>query len=584
MCGIVSTICIRESSDSTALRALKRLSYRGYDSFGYFNTNLARPLKYIGAISDSNFDGTLDPLSRITLAHTRWATHGEVSESNSHPHMSMNGDCVLVHNGVISNFDALRVELENKGYSFCGETDSEVVANLIEAELRTALAEPLTKDISHAPEKLIKKVCNRLEGEFALCIYMPLWRNSVFAICKNSPLVLGRSKEVMMLASDEIALRGFCDEYIQVPQNEVSSIHRGCMTLIALTPEPRDWEPLDDYEAVTLHEGGSFFFKEMQEIPEAIQRSLEADTTALAAPHLQDVVLTGCGSAYYASQIGLCFRKMNPDTLSRTLAFPADELPYMYALQPDDTLVCVSQSGETYDTIAPARGWGRVVSITNSQNSTLSRLSNAHVFQNIGEERCVLSTKSIVSQCIILHRAFLPGHMSVHRLPDIWRLCFNKKMLRRIERLARKYICSDIQNYFHVGRGIYSPVAHENALKLKEVSYVHAEGMSAGFFKHGTLSLIDERFVTFAHLPSASNTPELYALTKANISEIEARDGVVVTIGHDKSCDFELPDIAPSVNPLLHLGFGQYYAYYLAKHLGRPLDRPRHLAKSVTVR
>lgn len=582
MCGIVSTICVRGGSELIAIEALKRLEYRGYDSFGYFSSNLEYPRKFLGAISDFKIESSLNPHSSITLAHTRWATHGGVSDSNCHPHVSMNGDCILVHNGVISNYDILKSELRDKGYTFYGKTDSEVVVNLIEAELRALLASQLSKDVLYAPESIVKNVCARLEGEFALCIYMPLWKDSIFAISRNSPLVLGRSDNTMMLASDEIALRDFCDEYISVPQDEVVSIHRGAMSLIALTPKYQFWQELESYKGVgSLGCGESFFLKEMKEIPEAIQHSLEADTTALATTKDRDIVLTGCGSAYYAAQIGMCIRRMNPDVLSRTLALPADELEHMYKMQADDMLVCVSQSGETYDTIAPARHWDHTISITNSENSTLSKLSETHIYQNIGPERCVLSTKSIVSQCVILHKAFLPQCVAIYNLPEVWQNCFNADLLKRIAQLAVKH--SETQNYFHIGRGVFSPVAYENALKLKEVTYVHAEGMSAGFFKHGTLSLIDERFITFAHLPSKDES-ELYALTKANISEIKARNGTVVTVGHDASCDFKLPNIAPSVNPILHLGFGQYYAYFLAKHLGRDVDKPRHLAKSVTVR
>ncbi len=582
MCGIVSVICVRESSDTIAIEALKRLEYRGYDSFGYFNPSLDVPQKYLGAISDFSLHDSLNPSSTVTLAHTRWATHGKVAEKNSHPHISMNGDCILVHNGVVSNYEFLKSELQSKGYTFYGDTDSEVVANLIEAELRTALVNHPRKDVIYAPNELIKRVCNRLEGEFALCVYMPLWKNSIFAISRESPLVLGRSNHTMMFASDEIALRDFCDEYIPVPQDEVVSIHQGAMSLIALTPKYQHWQQLEGYEdADILERGESFFLKEMKEVPEAIQHSLKADTLALATAKDRDIILTGCGSAYYAAQIGMCFRRMNPDVLSRTLAFPADELEHIYKMQASDMLVCVSQSGETYDTIAPARHWENTVSITNSENSTLSKISETHVYQNIGAERCVLSTKSIVSQCVILHKAFLPQCVSIYNLPEVWRSCFNADLLKLVDQLAVKH--SAIQNFFHIGRGVFSSVAYENALKLKEVTYVHAEGMSAGFFKHGTLSLIDERFVTFAHLPSRDES-DLYALTKANISEIEARNGVIVTVGHDASCDFELPNIAPSVNPILHLGFGQYYAYFLAKHLGRDVDKPRHLAKSVTVR
>ncbi len=581
MCGIVAVLCNNENAEYAALESLKRLEYRGYDSFGYFSENMDTPRKFVGAISKNTVhEAEINP-SRITIAHTRWATHGVVSERNSHPHTSMNKFCTIVHNGVVSNYKELKANLENKNYTFYSETDTEVIANLVEYIFYTQTKNPIY---------ILNQLRLQLEGEFALCVYIKEHPNSIFAITKESPLHIGKSENKYMFASDEIALRGFCNVYSTIQSEEIhqiriskngildSRIHSGNPNVL------KDWRKLQAFESTdVLKESESFFLEEMKEIPKAITNSLSIDVSSLTDTHNSDIVLTGCGSAYYAAQIGSYLRVMNDRLIARTLAFPADEITNAYKVQNEDVLVCISQSGETYDTIAPAKKYDPVISISNSEHSTLAKYSNHHIFQDIGPERCVLSTKSIVSQCVILHRAFLPRNTEIHNLPAVWTNTFDDVLLESIQSLVNGIHTQNIDNFFHVGRGIFSPIAYENALKLKEVTYAHAEGMAAGFFKHGTLSLIDSRFVVFAHLPS-TDEKELYELTQANISEIKARDGQVYTIGHDDTCTFQLPNISKSVNPILHLGFGQYFAYYLATALCRDVDKPRFLAKSVTVR
>lgn len=581
MCGIVAVLCKDNNSESLALESLERLEYRGYDSFGYFSENMDTPRKFVGAISKNKVhEAEINP-SKLTIAHTRWATHGVVSERNSHPHTSMNRECTIVHNGVVSNYKEIKANLENQNYTFYSETDTEVIANLVEYIFYNQTKNPIS---------VLNRLRLQLEGEFALCIHMKEYPNSIFALTKESPLHIGKSENKYMFASDEIALRGFCNVYSTIHNEDIHQIlisENGNLESRVYSEHPndlKDWRKLQAFESAdVLKESESFFLKEMREIPKAISNSLSVDVSSLTDTHNSDIVLTGCGSAYYAAQIGSYLRVMNDRLIARTLAFPADEITNAYKTQNGDVMVCISQSGETYDTIAPAKKHDRVVSISNSEHSTLAKHSNHHIFQEIGPERCVLSTKSIVSQCVILHRAFLPHSTEIYELPKIWADVFDSNFLKSIESLAEVVKSDSIDNFFHVGRGIFSPIAYENALKLKEVTYTHAEGMAAGFFKHGTLSLIDSRFVVFAHLPS-TDEKELYELTQANISEIKARDGRVYTIGHDDTCTFNLPNISKSVNPILHLGFGQYFAYYLATALGRDVDKPRFLAKSVTVR
>ena len=338
-------------------------------------------------------------------------------------------------------------------------------------------------------------------------------------------------------------------------------------------------------EEDSLRHFPNYMWKEMHEIPKALRSVCDLDLKWIKS-ELQDksIMLTGCGSAYYVAEMGLYLRQM-VDSKSQTHCIQADEIEHKANLKALKTLVCISQSGETFDTLEPAKAvlqqGNTVVGITNVGHSTLAKISTHSVIQHAGTERCVLSTKSIVSQFGILYRLFVKKD-KLRELPQVWESTFTSKVLHRLETYASLY--KDTDHFFHIGRGIYYPIALENALKLKEVTYCHAEGMGAGFFKHGTLSLIDDRFLVFAHLPSPETDQELYDLTQANISEIRSRNGRVITVGHDVSCDIELVHIDRYINPILHLGVGQYFAYYLAMTLGRNVDQPRSLAKSVTVR
>lgn len=584
MCGIVGYIRVEGSSDNCALNVLKKLEYRGYDSFGWVNESHEQK-RFVGAISDIPYAEHLQN-AHTTIAHTRWATHGVVSVENAHPHKSNESSIFIVHNGVISNDRNLRVNLEKAGFLFESSTDTEVIANLLESIH--------FENSSLSPYHVLFEAGKILEGEYAICVLFRSEPTHIYAMKNGSPLVVSCEGSSGAFVSDTFALYDDFSTFAEINDRDVLSLALGdnSVTLdiyngvefftIEKTTSPLP--PIDrNYVQTSLGKFDTYMRKEMSEIPQVLCSADRIDTSAFGPYSEKEITITGCGSAYYASMIGHYFRRQLQPTV-KTHSVSADEISSLFSLSDVENLLCISQSGETYDTLRPARDVKRngnsVLSITNRVSSALADISDVCILQNAGLEKCVLSTKSIVSQCAILYKLF-GGTFSLQKFASVWSSVFDECFLQDVSDLAFNFKHHD--HYFHIGRGVLYPVALENALKLKEVTYCHAEGMGAGFFKHGTLSLIDDRFIVFAHLPSPKNK-ELYDLTVANIHEIEARRGTVITIGHDSSCDITLPSLDDPLESLLHLGIGQYYAYYLAKELGRNIDQPRSLAKSVTVR
>ena len=582
MCGIVGILSANKGLiNQQTIERLKLLEYRGYDSFGYVDENLT-PRKYVGAISRTAIDHRdLQVENTLTIAHTRWATHGKVTSLNAHPHTSMCGNFAVVHNGVVSNYKDLRQSLTRFGYTFSSSTDTEVIPNLIAAEFKT--------DPTAAPQTIVRRAIYQIEGEFAFLVISKHWPDRIVCVKNKSPLVVGLRAQMSAVASDETALSPDFKECVHLNDMEILTLIREEGHTYATLSDSKDFTGRFTPIAVQHQDVGKGAFpdymsKEMSEIPKVIDRANHVEIDP-ARFRNQRILLSGCGSAYYAAWIGQMIR-MSIDPESDTTAHPADEL--LTSLNPNvfDTAIFVSQSGETYDVINPLSKISKNVStacVTNVKGSTLARLTDLPVIQNAGPERCVLSTKSIISQCAILYRMFGGSRASLAQVANAWSTVFqNAGFAAQLKSLAEENVWID--HYFHIGRGILHPVAMENALKLKEVTYCHAEGMGAGFFKHGTLSLIDDRFIVFAHLPSKTLQPELYDLTEANIAEIESRSGKVIRVGHEADHDFTLPDIDRELNALFHLGFGQHYAYHKARILDRDVDQPRSLAKSVTVR
>jgi glucosamine--fructose-6-phosphate aminotransferase (isomerizing) len=612
MCGIVGAIG-GKNLYKDVVNGLMRLEYRGYDSFGFASNIKGEWIveKAVGAISEVVNIDTLKGFEDATcmIAHTRWATHGGVTISNAHPHLSFDRSVVIVHNGVISNYHDLRRQQRATGVSYFSETDTEVGANVI-AQLTDG-----GKNIVATAGQLF----HALEGEFAIVGMCQSLDDCLFGLKRKSPLMVGVIGEVIVLASDESALGEFGSsaEVCYLDDEEFVICSRGSIKFYTVKggyvlPIEKQFV-VRDLQVERNDMGGypHYMLKEVNETPEAvnlIRRSIEPKLTNIVGSISdKQFSLVGSGSAFYASQIGQYFFSAISRRYVATHA--SDEILNLKNFTAEDCLICLSQSGETFDTLEVVRSAKKagatVVAINNVEESTCQRMADFPLLQNSGKEVCVLSTKSIISQVVGLFslatalgeflNVISPEEVTLLRSEGEILPMALSDVIHRLSDDIRKisYVTCNIEHWFFIGRGIYYPVAMESALKFKEVSYRHAEGMAAGFFKHGTISLIDKDFYTVAFLPSKVRERKLFESTVDNIHEIKARGGQVIGIGNTPHDVFEenfflkyieLPDIGTHLNSCLHLCAGQLLAYYCAVALGRNVDRPRALAKSVTVR
>jgi glucosamine--fructose-6-phosphate aminotransferase (isomerizing) len=545
--------------------------------------------------------------SPVAIAHTRWATHGSVSQRNAHPHVSADGRTAVAHNGVVENHHELRRELLRKGVTFTSETDTEVIAHLVSVHIASgcSLLEAVAATVP------------LLEGEYAFVVMSAGDPGRICGARRKSPLAVGWADGHAVVASDQLAIGLTCDRGMYLQDGDVVLVEPGAARIYTVQPNgialaQREWVRIDSRADQISKDGYRHFMeKETHEAPDVVAKILELPAQlmrdALGPDPGAQINITGAGSAFYAAQLAqYVFAK-----LARTyvIAHPSDEMPNVKSFGPHDWLVGISQSGETFDTLEVARlakasGAG-VTSVVNVRGSSLDRVADVCVPQCAGAEVCVLSTKSIVAQVAIairlaMERGLANGSLSesehrrlgesLERLPHTLRKILTE-LAPRIREVGEKY--NFIEHWFFIGRGLCYPVALESALKFKEVSYIHAEGMPAGFFKHGTISLIDDGFYTIAFLPSRTAEADLFKVTLANISEISARGGRVLAFGPagateddlEGICEYvALPyhdDVTDSIQLLLA---GQLFAYYCAVSLNREIDKPRALAKSVTVR
>jgi len=612
MCGIIGVISNKkESIFEKGFKALGSLEYRGYDSFGFAgidNGNI-NVIRTTGAISETNIEkfANLSNLKTI-IGHTRWATHGGVVEENSHPHLSSNKKVGIVHNGVISNF--AKLAKENPQWVLNSQTDSEIAANIIADEL-----ERNNGNLSEA----LKKSLKILEGEFAICGILADKKDTMFAIKRKSPLVVGKLDDIFLLSSDHTAFSAFSLNIdILHLEDETILIHTNNNTKLWMSDKDNLIEIEQKYtkesllnNQVDLDGYPHFMLKEINEASNAVDKinyNLEKSKKDIVHEMLySDISMTGSGSAYYVTMIGQYF--FNTIGGKYIPTHPSDEYLNLKKLSRRDLVLAVSQSGETYDTLEVLRNAKKnnaaIISINNNQNSSMQRLADFPIYQESGKEVCVLSTKSIISQVSALYllsveMGFRTGELKTQeynslledyrKVPNILSSIVSEYS-SEIQKVA--YQNCNIEHWFFIGRGAHYPVALESALKFKEVSYLHAEGMPAGFFKHGTISLIDENFYTVVFLPSSINDHDLYQATIDNVYEIKARGGNVIGIGHQIPQNIKdslffgyitLPDINKHLNILSQLLAGQLLAYYAAVSLNRNIDKPRALAKSVTVR
>jgi glutamine---fructose-6-phosphate transaminase (isomerizing) len=615
MCGIVGYAGSRQALD-VVLEGLSRLEYRGYDSAGVAvladgRISWAKRAGKLGNLTSALAESP--PLSgNVGLGHTRWATHGAPTDPNAHPHTDCSGDLAVVHNGIIENFAELRAELSERGHEMTSETDTELVAHLLEDELETAPG-----SLAHA----MRAVCQRLGGTFTLVAIDVRDPDVVVGARRNSPLVVGRGYGENFLASDVAAFISFTKEATEIGQDQVAEIRAEQVTVTNFDGSPaqvRDF--IVDWDAEAAEKAGFKWFmaKEIAEQPRAVADALIGrssrdgrlvlDEMRLSDDELRDVdkiVVVACGTAFHAGLIAKY-------VIEHWTKVPcevqlASEFRYSDPILTKSTLViAISQSGETLDTLMAVRHaseqHSRVLTICNVKGSSIARASDAVVYTHAGPEMAVASTKAFLTQLIscylvALYLAQIKGSMfpdeiasALERLHDMPNAV--EEALERmgpVRQVARQL--ADERCVLFLGRHVGYPVALEGALKLKELAYMHAEGFAAGELKHGPIALIEPGLPVVIVVPPPGDLPVLHDKIVSNIQEIRARGARTIAIaerGDSKVAPYadtliELPVVPPLLQPLVASVPMQVFACELADAKGHDVDQPRNLAKSVTV-
>jgi len=609
MCGIIG---YTGSSDALPiiLEALKRMEYRGYDSAGValIQNNKLELRRNNGKIKDLEKILVSESFtSNIGLGHTRWATHGRPSEENAHPHSDCHGKYVVVHNGIIENYYGLKQDLIKKGHEFKSDTDTEVIAHLLEENHSSDL------------KKTVKKTVDLLKGAYALGIMHVDEPKTLIATCDASPLVVGKNGNGLFFASDITALLDHTRDFFILENGEICELagndigfYDSELESIQKTSTHIDWNPVMAQKKGYKH----YMLKEIFEQPSAISDTLMSrinwDDGTIYLDEMENldedfmknisrIFLVACGTAWHACLVGkFLIEKRSPFTVEVDYSH---ELRYRHPKIDDKTLmICVSQSGETADTIAAleegkTRG-AKILSICNVLGSTIARKSDGVLYTHAGPEIGVASTKAFTTQLVSLvmlaiYFGRLTGQIDrakgiklledLVEIPEI--LKETLKINRQIKKLAGRFIYK--QDFLFLARGINYPIALEGALKLKEISYIHAEGYPAGEMKHGPIALIDQ------DMPVVILAPKNHLLDKtlSNLEEVKARGGETIVFCQDKSevekysVDhiFELPETIHDLTPILMTIPMQLLAYHIADQRGADVDQPRNLAKSVTV-
>ncbi len=607
MCGIVGILGTQPVAP-LIVDALKRLEYRGYDSAGVatINGGVLDRRRAEGKLVNLETEMNASPLAgNIGIGHTRWATHGAPTVRNAHPHSS--GDVSIVHNGIIENFAELKAELAAKGVSFDSDTDTEVVAHLISQELKAGLSE---KDA-------VFKTLQRLEGAFALAILIKNNEDLLVAARKGSPIAIGHGDGEMYLGSDAIALSPFTNQITYLDEGDWAMLTRNSLQVYneagdAVTRAVKS----SNASALMVDKGNyrHFMLKEIYEQPEVISHTLShyldfANSKARDLPDLPfdfkglpRVSMTACGTAYYAGLIGkYWFEKLArlPGDIDVASEFRYREAP----MEKGGMSLFISQSGETADTLASLRYCREqeqhIASVVNVPESTIARESDIILPTLAGPEIGVASTKAFTCQLSTLaslairagvDRGTLSAEQEaryVSALAAVPRLVSEALNLdEEIEHVARDL--ARVNHALYLGRGTNFPLALEGALKLKEISYIHAEGYAAGELKHGPIALIDEDMPVIVIAPY----DDIYEKTVSNMQEVAARGGKIILITDEKGAektDIEtlktiiMPNIDPFIAPLVYSVPIQLLAYHTAVFIGTDVDQPRNLAKSVTV-
>ena len=609
MCGIVGFIG-REAASPILLEGLSRLEYRGYDSAGLAVYDQEQGLQVVKAkgrlqvLRDLTEEGTKVP-GTLGLGHTRWATHGAPNDENAHPQVSQSGRIAVVHNGIIENYVELKNFLEGKGIAFTSETDTEVVAQLLEYYYEGDLLDA------------VYKVLHRIEGAYALGIVCADEPDKLVAVRKDSPLILGYGNGFQMLASDVTAVIKYTREVCYLDDGDVAVLTPDRIQVYDVLGQPEEKERSHvDWEISAAEKGGyeHFMFKEIMEEPKAIRDTISPriregrvvlDDLTITREDLERMdrfYIIACGSSYH---VGMAAKYI----LERLLRIPvevtlASEFRYCEPIVSDRTLALViSQSGETIDTLAAMREakrlGARVLSIVNVVGSTIARESDDVLYTWAGPEIAVATTKAYSTQLAVIYLlaiylADLLGRISpeeYRELVEQLQLLPNKaeeilKHTQEIQYYASIYFNHD--SVFFIGRNIDYAVGLEGSLKLKEISYIHSEAYAAGELKHGTISLIEDGTLVVA----LASWSELFDKLMSNVKEVKARGADVIGISTQSHQEvlaglvdsaLTIPDVHPMFLPSLEVIPMQLFAYYVALMRGCDIDKPRNLAKSVTV-
>jgi glutamine---fructose-6-phosphate transaminase (isomerizing) len=576
MCGIIGYIGPRDAS-SVILKGLRTLEYRGYDSAGIAidHPEKMELRKAAGKVDEAA--RKLDFASMggaIGIGHTRWATHGKVCAENAHPHSGCNGTVALVHNGVIENYVSLRESLLSLGHKFSSETDSEVAAHLFEESLKTM-----------APEKAFLSMVRQLEGSFAI-VALVHGADELFAARRNSPLILGIGKGENFFASDIPAVLPYTKKVIQMEDGSAAFLTRGGYSLFSLDGKPLRSEIMEiSWSPEVAEKGGfrHFMLKEISEQEQSLRQSLLSDISAVAKmlASAREVHIIACGTSFHAA---LEFSMECERICAKSAkAFIASEYPFIANPQEGTLAIAITQSGETADTLqavrfAKSRNLA-VAAVTNTVGSSIARLSDAQAYLNAGPEISVAATKTFLCQLAVLFKlAGSPGMESAPALAGA-ALSQENSAKKAAARLAKS------RHIFFIGRGMSYPLAMEGALKLKEISYLHAEAYPGGELKHGPLSLIEEGTPVVAIAPSDDTLKKIIS----NIKEVKARGAYVIVLTDSdeaaSAADFaiRMPKAERHLAPFAYVPVLQLIAYHTSVMCGMDPDRPRNLAKAVTV-
>lgn len=607
MCGIVGYIGTHQAAP-VLLDGLAKLEYRGYDSAGIavYDGEKIRMEKAVGrlkVLEELTQDGATLP-GTVGIGHTRWATHGVPSDLNAHPHFNHDHSIVVVHNGIIENYLKLKKKLAGKGYEFLSETDTEVIAHMLDYYYK---GDPLDA---------ISKVMHRMEGSYGLGIMFRDHPDEVYAVRKDSPLIVGTSPEGNLTASDVPAVLKYTRDVYYLENEEIVKLTRDGLHFYNIDEEELEKTAIHiDWDMNAAEKGGyeHFMLKEMHEQPKAVKDTLtprikngdvvieELGMTDEEIRAISKIFIVACGSAYHTGVTAkYVFEKLARIPVEVDLA---SEFRYRDPILPENTLVViVSQSGETADTLAALRlakeKGVRTLGIVNVVGSSIAREADNVMYTWAGPEIAVATTKAYSTQLIaqyllamkfakvrgtVSQNDFDAMIQSLERLPEQISLLLSHK--ENVQRFANRYLAAE--HVFFIGRGIDYAISMEGSLKLKEISYIHSEAYAAGELKHGTISLIEDGRLVVAVLTQ----PELYKKTISNIQEVKTRGAFVMAVTNvgntevEKVADYVV--YLPGTNPIFANSLAiiplQLFGYYVSIGRGLDVDKPRNLAKSVTV-